>query len=52
MQLLNTGDGGVADTVGLTVLDKSGVDLARAENNALDLLGLVDRRYRGAGSSG
>src|SRR3954462_4025082 len=41
VQLLYTGDSSVADTVGLTVLEKSSVDLARAENNALDLLGLV-----------
>lgn len=42
VQLLNTGDGGVADAVGFTVLGKSSVDLSRAEDDALDLLGLVD----------
>jgi hypothetical protein len=43
VQLLNTGDGGVADTVGFTVLGKSGVDLTRAQNDTLDLLGSLDR---------
>jgi len=42
VQLLDTGDGGVANAVGLTVLDQSGVHLARAHDHTLDLLGLVD----------
>jgi len=42
VQLLNTGDGGVADAVGLTVLDESSVDLTRAKDDTLDLLGGVD----------
>lgn len=42
VELLNTGDGGVANAVGLTVLDKSGVDLTRAEDDTLNLLGLID----------
>jgi hypothetical protein len=42
VQLLNTGDGGVADTVGFTVLNEGGVNLTRAENNTFDLLGLVN----------
>lgn len=42
VQLLDTGDGSVADVVGLTVLDQSGVHLTRAENHTLNLLGLVN----------
>lgn len=42
VQLLDTGDGGVADVVGFTVLDQGGVHLTRAENHTLDLLGLVN----------
>lgn len=42
VQLLNTSDGSVADTVGLTVLDEGGVDLARAHDDTLNLLGGVD----------
>lgn len=42
VQLLDTGDGGVADVVGVTVLGESGVDLARAEDHTLNLLGLID----------
>jgi hypothetical protein len=42
VQLLNTGDGSVAETVGLTVLDKGGVDLARAHDDTLDLLGSLN----------
>ena len=42
MQLLNTGDGGVADTLGITVLGEGSVDLARAQDNTLDLLRGLD----------
>lgn len=42
VQLLDTDDGSVADAVGLTVLDKGGVDLTRADDHALDLLGGVN----------
>lgn len=42
MQLLNTGDGSVGDLVGLAVLDQGSVDLSRAQDNTLDLLGGVD----------
>lgn len=42
VQLLDTGDGGVADVVGLTVLEQCGVHLTRAEDHTFDLLGLVD----------
>ena len=42
VQLLNTGDGGVADTLGLTVLGEGGVNLARAENHTLNLLRGLD----------
>lgn len=42
VQLLNTGDSSVADAVSLTVLGQSSVNLARAENDTLDLLGLID----------
>ena len=42
MQLLNTGDGSVADVVGFAVLGKGGVHLARAENDTLNLLRLID----------
>jgi hypothetical protein len=42
VQLLNTGDGGVADVVGLTVLQEGSVDLTSAHDDALNLLGLVD----------
>lgn len=43
MQLLNAGDRSVSNSVGLTVLRKCSVHLARAQNHTLDLLGLVDR---------
>lgn len=42
VELLNTGDGGVADAVGLTVLDQSGVHLTSADNHPLNLLRRVD----------
>jgi len=42
VQLLNTGDGSVADTVGLAVLAQSSVDLSGAQDDALDLLRSVD----------
>lgn len=42
VQLLDTGDGRVANAVGLAVLDERGVHLARADNHALDLLRCVD----------
>jgi hypothetical protein len=42
VQLLNTGDGSVADTIGLTMLDQGSIDLTSAQNDALDLLGLVN----------
>lgn len=42
MQLLNTSDGCVADVVGLAVLEQRSVDLARAQNDTLNLLGLVN----------
>ena len=42
VQLLDTGDGGVADAVGLTVLDQRGIHLTRAQDDALDLLGGID----------
>lgn len=42
VQLLNTGDGGVADALGLTVLSEGSVDLTRAQNDALNLLGLLN----------
>lgn len=42
MQLLNTGDGSVADVVGLTVFRKSSIHLTRAENDTLNLLRLID----------
>ena len=42
VQLLNTSDGSVADTVGLTVLEESSVDLARAQDDTLNILGLID----------
>lgn len=42
VQLLHTSDSGVADAVGLTVLEQSGIDLSRADDHALDLLGRVD----------
>lgn len=44
VQLLNAGDGGVADTVRLAVFREGSVHLARAEDHTLNLLGLVDRR--------
>jgi len=42
VQLLNTGDGSVADTLGITVLGEGSVDLARAQDNTLDLLRGLD----------
>ena len=42
VQLLNTGDGSVADTVGLAVLAQSSVDLSGAQDDALDLLRSID----------
>jgi len=42
VQLLDTGDGGVADVVRFTVLEQGGVHLTRAEDHTLDLLWLVD----------
>lgn len=42
VQLLNTSDGGVADALGLTVLDQSGVHLTRADDDSLNLLRLID----------
>lgn len=42
VQLLHAGDGSVADALSLTVLDKGGVDLARADDHTLNLLGGVD----------
>ena len=42
VELLNTGDGSVGDLVGLTVLEEGGEDLAGTEDDALDLLRLVD----------
>lgn len=42
VQLLNTGDGSVADAVSLTVLGQGGVDLARAKDDTLNLLRGVD----------
>lgn len=42
VQLLHTSDGGVADAIGLAVLDKGGVDLARAHDHTLNLLVRLD----------
>lgn len=42
VQLLNTGDGSVADAVGIPVLGESGVNLTRAENHTLNLLRGLD----------
>ena len=42
VELLDTSDGSVADVVSLAVLGQSGVDLARAEDHTLNLLGLID----------
>lgn len=42
VKLFNTGDGGVLETIRLTVLGQGGVDLARAEDDTIDLFGLVD----------
>lgn len=42
VELLNTGDGGVADALALTVLGQRGVHLTRAKDDTLDLLGLVN----------
>lgn len=42
MQLFDTGDGSVADAIGLTVLGESSVHLATANDHTLNLLGLVD----------
>lgn len=42
VQLLDTSDGSVANAIGLTVLDEGGVDLARAHDHTLDLLGSLD----------
>jgi len=42
VELLNTGDGRVADALGLTVLHQRGVHLTGADDQALDLLRLVD----------
>lgn len=47
VKLLNAGDGSVAKTLGLTVLHKGGVHLARAQDDTLDLLRLVDSRAVG-----
>lgn len=38
VELLDTGDGGVAEVVGLTVLEERGEDLTRTEDHTLDLL--------------
>lgn len=43
VKLLDTSDGGVADTLRITVLGKSSIYLARTHNNTLNLLRLVDR---------
>lgn len=51
VELLDTGDGDVAQAEVGTVLDQRGVDLAGAENDALDLLGGVDLA-RGVGGVG
>jgi hypothetical protein len=42
VQLLNTGDSSVADTVGLAVLSQGGVDLSGAQDDALDVLRSFD----------
>lgn len=42
VELLNTGDGHVVELVVGAVLLESGVDLARAENDTLNLLGSLD----------
>lgn len=42
MQLLNTGDSGVADVVRFTVFRKSSVNLTRAENDTFNLLRLIN----------
>ena len=42
VELLDTDDGGILDAFGLTVFRESGKDLTRAENDARDILGLVD----------
>lgn len=42
VELLDTDDGGVLDAFGLTVFRESSKDLTRAENDARDILGLVD----------
>lgn len=52
VELLNAGDGGVSDLVGLTVLEEGGEDLAGTEDDALDLLGLVNLEGRVLGVRG
>lgn len=42
VELLDTGDGGVANALALTVFGKSSVDLAGAHNNTLNLFRLVN----------
>ena len=42
VQLLNTCDSGVADALGLAVLDESSVHLTRAQDHTFDLLGFID----------
>lgn len=47
VQLFHPSDGGVADALSLAVLDKGSVDLARTDDDTLDLLGCVDGRAVG-----
>lgn len=42
VQLLNACDSGVLDTLALAVFDQSGVNLAGAEDDALDVFGSID----------
>lgn len=42
VELLDTGDGNVVDLVVGAVLVKTGIDLARAEDDAVNLLGSLD----------
>lgn len=40
--MFDTSDGGVSDVVGGTVFLKSSINLASADNNAFDFLGLLN----------
>jgi hypothetical protein len=42
IELLNAGDGRILDTVGLSVFDKSGVDLSCAEDDAVNFIRFND----------